>query len=137
MSETLFDGYEPGPLPLSKDPALSADRRRTERQREQITRGIHPLTGTLVHPLADTHANASDGKSQPYRCGSCYFREVLSYHGKAYPKCTFGANTEAPAPRISHSTATDVRAWWPACRDYSPSDPISPDAARSVPGGVR
>lgn len=36
--------------------------------------------------------------------------------------------------RATHSTASDVRAWWPACVDYSPGDPgMSRDAATWAP----
>lgn len=139
MSETLFDGYEPTPLPPSRDRALSADRRRTERQKEQIRAGIHPLTGRQVHLLGDIYASADDAKNLPYRCGSCIFRQVLRYHDSAFPKCLFPESRGADEvetkgyPRVSHSTASDVRAWWPACRDYSPSDRLSDDAARGIP----
>ena len=36
-------------------------------------------------------------------------------------------------PRISGSVATDVRAWWPACPEYTPGDRLSDDAARHIP----
>jgi hypothetical protein len=62
-------------------------------------------------------------------CGNCRFRELLDYHGRAYPKCTVDGEL-----RIAHSTATDVRAWWPACIDHEWGDNgLSPDAARYVP----
>lgn len=37
--------------------------------------------------------------------------------------------------RVTHGAGSDVRAWWPACQDYSPGDSISDDAARFIPGG--
>jgi len=38
------------------------------------------------------------------------------------------------APRATHGAASDVRAWWPACPDYSPGDRgLSDDATRSLP----
>lgn len=51
---------------------------------------------------------------------------------RTYPKCLFGeTNEDNRPPRASHGGATDVRAWWPACTDYSPGAPtVSPDAAR-------
>ena len=135
MGDTLFDGWEPEPRTLrpSEDPSLSPDRRRTLRQAERIADGIHPLTGGPLHSLASRHRDATAPKDDPFTCGSCYFRESLRYHNGTYAKCVQGATVEQGAPRISHSAATDVRAWWPACRDYSPSDRLSPDAARSIP----
>ncbi|HET7386915.1 MAG TPA: hypothetical protein VFJ19_09670 [Nocardioidaceae bacterium] len=140
----LFDGFEPPLPPPSVDPGLSADRRRTLRQAAQIRSGIHPLTGGPIHLLADIYARADDGRNLPYRCGSCVFRRVEKWHDTAYPKCWLPdptAGADAPPSRIytrvSHGAASDVRAWWPACRDYSPGDTsLSPDAARSLPGEV-
>lgn len=123
----LFEGFEPPPAPEG-DNDLSADRRRTKRQADLIAGGIHPLTKRPIHRLASRHRDARSPKSDPFTCGSCYFREVLGYHGRAFPKCTLDES------RVSHSAASDVRAWWPACTDYSPGDRLlSPDAARSIP----
>lgn len=130
MSETLFPGYEPdvAALPASADPSLSADRRRTLRQAEAIADGRHPLTGGPLHSLASRARDADAPKSDPFTCGSCYFRERLDYHNRTYAKCLAGDGA-----RVSHGAASDVRAWWPACPDYSPGDSISPDAARTIP----
>ena len=135
MSETLFPDYEPEVRELrpSEQPGLSPDRRRTLRQAEKIADGIHPLTGGPLHELASRHRDASAPKDDPFTCGSCYFREAFRYHGRTYVKCLFGETTEKPGPYVTHSAATDLRAWWPACRDYSPSDRLSSDAARYVP----
>lgn len=135
MSETLFGGYEPPDRePL---PDLSPDRRRTLRQAEQIAVGIHPLTGRRLHPLASRHRDASAPKDDPFTCGSCYFRSVEKYHDRSYPKCWLpgpSASGDKPTyPRVTHGGGSDVRAWWPACPDYSPGSSISPDAARSIP----
>lgn len=128
---------------------LSADQRRTLRQADDVAAGRHPLTGGPLHPLASRHRDASAPKDDPFTCGSCLFRRVEKYHDRSYPKCVLpGAvrvyrrgedgnwrwETVEGAPRATHSAASDVRAWWPACRDYSPSDRISDDAARYVPG---
>ena len=146
MSETLFPGYDPPPTPVEEP--LSADRRRTKRQAELIAAGIHPLTKKPLHPLASRHRDASSPKADPFTCGSCWFRQALEYHGRSYPKCvlpgsvrayrkredgTWGWETVEGAPRATHSAASDVRAWWPACTDYSPSDRTSNDAARFIP----
>lgn len=148
MSETLFDGYEPAePMP---DPyaGLSADQRRTKRQAANVAAGIHPLTRGPLHELASRHRDATSPKDDPFTCGSCWFREVLLYHNTSFPKCclpgpervyckgpdgTWRYETVEGTPRATHSAASDVRAWWPACPDYSPSDKLSADAARYVP----
>jgi hypothetical protein len=120
----LFDGYEPAEaVPV---PKVSADRRRTLRQAERIAAGVHPLTGGPLHELASRHRDSTAPKSDPFTCGSCWFREVNRYHNKSFAKCW-----ESDGKRATHSAATDVRAWWPACRNYSPSD--GGDSARWVP----
>jgi hypothetical protein len=143
----LFEGYEP-PLPPDPEPPLSADRRRTKRQADDIAAGRHPLTRGPLHELASRHRDASSPKSDPFTCGSCYFREVLDYHNHSYPKCMVPGpqrvyrkgsdgnwrwETVEGAPRATHSAASDVRAWWPACTDYVPGDRLSDDAARYIP----
>jgi hypothetical protein len=133
----LFAGYEPPPPPVP-EPPLSADRRRTLRQAADVARGVHPLTRGRLHPEASREASKDDPRGLPYTCGSCRFREVIPHHSRAFPKCTFGVTSETrywtDSPRISASAATDVRAWWPACVDYTPGDPaLSPDAARCLP----
>jgi hypothetical protein len=74
--------------------SLSADRRRTLRQRADVDRGVHPLMGGKARPELGT-------------CGSCANR-VKNHRG--FPKCEVGPRT--------FSASTDVRAWWPACDLY-------------------
>jgi hypothetical protein len=150
VSETLFDGWEPEvrePRP-SEDMSLSPGLRLTLRQAEMVTNGVHPLTRGPLHPLASKHRDADAPKDDPFTCGSCYFRNSADYHNRSYAKCwlpgpktgqeiKYGAVTVTVGyPRVTHGAASDVRAWWPACPDYSPGDSLSPDAARSIPGGV-
>lgn len=146
---TLFDL---APTPAAEpEPKLSADRRRTLRQAEAIAKGSHPLAlvfGSVVfprHPMTKGHSySAEDVKGDPYTCGSCRWRQVLSYHRRGYPKCLkYPASISAEQYErmkpiwASHAASTDVRAWWPACTDYEPGDPgLSPDAARCLPGGA-
>jgi len=147
MGEMLFEGYDPAePAPVEK---VSADRRRTLRQAAYVAAGIHPLTKGRLHPLASRNRDADSPKSDPYTCGSCYFRIVDKYHDRSYPKCWLPGPVRAyrkgrdgewrwetieGAPRATHSAASDVRAWWPACEQYVPGDSsLSPDAARSIP----
>lgn len=125
MSDTLFD-VEPVTLP-EPPPKMTIEQRRTARQLDALRAGTHPLgmhprilPGHL--PLHQDAAPADDRTAPGLRCRDCQFRVVLGYHNRSYAKCTFGQTEDRPAPRISHGTATDVRAWWPACRDYQPAE---------------
>lgn len=80
--------------------SLSADRRRTLRQRADVDRGVHPLTGEPTRPDLGT-------------CGDCALRRVGQHHDKRYAKCWRDGGVLA-----SHSAASDVRAWWPACPSW-------------------
>lgn len=144
-TDALFDAtpWEVA-APASSDPSLSADRRRTLRQREAIDAGRHPLTKGPLHPFASPETAQPDNpKGQPYTCGSCRFREVISHHNRSYPKCVRdlwlgdghdGDTTLSEARNVSHGASTDVRAWWCACVGYEAGDQsLSSDAARSIP----
>lgn len=122
---------------------LSAGQRLTLRQADDVAAGRHPLTGGPLHPLTSRHRDADAPKADPFTCGSCLFRKSEKYHNKSYAKCWLPnpvAGADAPMDRIydrvTHGPASDVRAWWPACTDYSPGDSLSPDAARYIPEGV-
>lgn len=134
----LFDGYEPPESP-TLDPSLSAGQRLTLRQAQDIATGVHPLTRGPLHPLASRERNASAPKADPFTCGSCWFRGGQHHHDYTYPKCYHPGNLSADEwetkgpPRVTRGAASDVRAWWPACTDYSPGSSLSPDAARSIP----
>lgn len=132
----LFDAAPFTVAPAEEVPAekLSADRRRTVRQAAAVARGVHPLAlvfGAIavpMHPNADRTANAGDARNLPLRCGSCRFRQMLSAGNRSVPKCAHRAEN------ATHSAATDVRAWWPACTNYSAGDTaVSDDAARWIP----
>ena len=122
--DTLFHA-EPVAAP-EPAPKLSDDQRRALRQLNALRAGTHPLgmypkilPGHL--PLHPDAAPADDRKAPGLRCGTCLFRELLGHHGRKHPKCLFG-NTEGRWSRVTHGAATDVRAWWPACRDYQPAE---------------
>ncbi len=139
----LFDVDAPPVEPVEK---VSADRRRTIRQRQSIERRVHPLSGSLrwnlpLHP--DVQIDRDGGGP---RCGTCVFRVLAHHHNRAYAKCAADARTvtrrrvdgtpyEATQyPRITHGAGSDVRAHWPACPDYELGDTgKSPDAARWNP----
>lgn len=118
MNETLFD-VEPTPPPPPAE-KLSAERRRTIRQAEALARGRHPLglaLGCTIR-LHDEAAPADDRTAPGRRCGNCKFRELFGYHTRSYAKCAVGYTERRGYPRITHGAGTDVRAWWPACRDH-------------------
>ena len=115
MTEPLFEGFEPQPQP-HKDPDLSADRRLTLRQQADIRKGTHPLTRGPLHEKASRDAAREDGGRLELRCGTCINRQQFRWHDKSYPKCVAHDRVF-----LKHSTATDVRGWWPACPAYLPT----------------
>lgn len=78
---------------------VSADRRRTLRQRRLVDMGVHPLTRDRACPQLGT-------------CGDCAHRVLEGHRDRSYPKCELGPRSSGPA--------TDVRRWWPACRRHTP-----------------
>lgn len=144
--DALFgdEGLRTSPSP--DDAEITAGERMRRRQAARIARGYHPLPfGHLrLHPDAprvlskEAAAEAGDYPS----CGTCRFREVTGGHARDFPKCLFGreerpvtdeerarypyllgdAKVRITTPRMSHSEATDVRAWWPACIDWQPKE---------------
>lgn len=95
---------EPEHSPTAPDPldGLGADARRTARQRADLARGVHPLTG---RPLlaADLSGEVPPGPT----CGDCAKRYTFRYHNRSYGKCEERGDTRG--------AASDCRAWWPAC----------------------
>lgn len=119
MTEPLFDidpartvpGPEPEPDPNA---GLSADRKRTKRQRAQLAKGRHPITGYTLHPEA---APGDDRAAPGRRCGDCVFREQMGYHRRTYAKCVL-PGPSGGTPYVTHGAGTDVRAWWPGCQRH-------------------
>lgn len=91
MSDRLFD--IPDLPPLEK---LSADQRRTIRQRESIASGVHPVSR---EPLL---------RDSDETCGSCGHLVEVDWRSKRFFKCYLVTPTHGPG--------TDLRKWWPACR---------------------
>lgn len=147
--EPLFDDFDEAAAEAerrSNERAnMSPGRRRSLRQREDIAAGIHPLSGGKLHVSASkvggtkqeqgvSLLNVTRGRPRPFTCGSCANRRMVTYAG-SYPKCFLTLDGGATYPLFSHSEATDVRAWWPACEHYEPGDAqVSPDAARWTGG---
>lgn len=111
-SAALFDLPAAPPVPK-----LSADRRRTIRQRQAVEQGVHPLSPALDQPL---RLHSDENRT----CGNCEFRSVGNpRNGRHYPKCLWRPTDTFPSyPRVSKGAGTDVRAWWPACETHEYAD---------------
>lgn len=133
MTDTLFDAEPMRTLPVEPE-KLTAGEKLRRRQAARIDSGLHPLSmnGAIIR-LLDGPRPLDKGQAShagPYKsCGDCVFRQQASGGNRAFPKCAFGAHTVARTwggqshvtteyPRASHSEASDVRAWWPACVDF-------------------
>lgn len=107
----------PEPAPADK---LSADRRRTERQRLLISRGQHPLgfLGVTRNPKTrGLSYERTDPAGRDFTCGSCKFRETSRPGARTIAKCVWTSDGKW-FPRVTSSVASDVRAWWPACTKW-------------------
>lgn len=94
--------------PAEPEPATRGQRR-TRLVAARIASGTHPLGYVGLHPDA-ARERGGDGP----RCGTCRFRVLQSHHDKKYPKCVYGNGI-----RVSGCESSDIRAWWPACRDWA------------------
>lgn len=81
----------------------------------RIRRGEHPLGGIRLHRDA---AAGRDGEG--LRCGACAYLTPVRHHDGRYLKCGLPlmVGGKETYPRVSHSEASDVRRWWPACPDW-------------------
>lgn len=115
MNDGLFDLPDGHTEPESP---TSAGERRKRLIAARIARGEHPLGNLRILP-------GLHGRT----CGDCEHRRGVGHHDKTYPKCCFPMTVgdKTSYPRVSHSDATDCRAWWPACTDYQPRE-VTPDA---------
>lgn len=93
------------------------------RQADKLARGLHPLTRPGWPPIVlhKQAAPAGDLEAPGLRCGGCKFRQVIGHHDRSFPKCTL-PDKWGDSPRATHSEASDVRAWWPACDGFEPKD---------------
>jgi hypothetical protein len=131
------------PAEREPEPELNTGERRRRRQAEAIARGQHPLSVALrinlpLHPLA--RRDVGDPRDGTPRCGTCAYREVVSFGPNADPKCRAKSydTTRAPYswerphpsrlvngripvtvhPRQTNGPGTTVKRGWPACTDY-------------------
>lgn len=125
MADPLFDVDPAEVRPAEPVEKLSDQRRRTIRQAEAARHGQHPL-GLAVRVPLRLHRDApptDDRKAPGPRCGGCRFRTLITYHNSTYPKCLRDWPEGDPldrAPYVTPGTATDIRAWWPACEHWEP-----------------
>lgn len=119
QSVGLFDLPEEARRQVESEP-LTRGERRAQLVARRIAARIHPLGNLTLHADAATERDG-DG----LRCGTCRHRETLEHHNRKYPKCTYGNGI-----RVSGCESSDIRAWWPACRDYEAREEASGDASR-------
>lgn len=85
---------------------LSADQRRTLRQRRRLAEGLHPVAARLLHPDAP-RVTAPGEKGDGPRCGTCV-RLFSAHHND-------GRSLKCDLVGITRGAGTDMRRWWPAC----------------------
>ena len=111
----LFDVPADAYLIPPEPEQLTRGEKRKRLVEKRIAQGTHPLGYVPLHPDAPRERDG-DGP----RCGSCQFRVLLSHHDKTYPKCHFPSQRgdKVIHPRDTGCESSDIRAWWPACRDF-------------------
>lgn len=110
----LFE--EPERVASPSAPEMTRGERRVALLRTRIANGIHPLgRPVLLHPLSSR--DWQDRENGP-RCGTCAFRQLVRYHNKTYPKCHYPDVNSYNHPRDTNCESSDIRKYWPACRDY-------------------
>jgi hypothetical protein len=90
--------------------------KRTRRQRFLLDLGYHPLAPVVRYRVLRTRVDApppGDRKAPGPRCGSCKWLGPL-YEGAPGKRCWIN-NGE----RVTSGSATEVRAWWPACEEFT------------------
>jgi hypothetical protein len=117
MNDALFDLPDLPQIKHAPPPEnLSQDQKRTRRQADILAAGYHPL-GLVIGIRVRLHEDAapiSDRKAGGLRCRGCRFRQVFGHHTRSYGKCVQAS--------VSHSAASDNRAWWPACVRFQPKN---------------
>lgn len=92
-------------------PRQTVGEKRRARQQEAIQHNQHPLAVALriTLPLLPDVPTRT--------CGECRHRTLVGGHARDFPKCWWSPDGKAH-PRITNGPGTDVRNWWPACRDF-------------------
>lgn len=122
--DALFDVPEGARIEREPVRPLTAGERLRARQAEKLAHGTHPLSkpGWPAIPLHRDAAPADDQGAPGLRCGGCRLREQVSNGWRrTWPKCVL-PDSRGHRSRATHSDASDVRTWWPACQDYQPKE---------------
>lgn len=112
-------------VPEPKEP-LSRTAQHHRKVARRIGSGVHPLGHPIcLHPDAPRdldHQESKRSTSDGPRCGSCKFRVLVEYHNRSWPKCHLPTviGGRETYPRDTHSEASDIAAWWPACTSWEP-----------------
>ncbi|SHT54244.1 Uncharacterised protein [Mycobacteroides abscessus subsp. abscessus] len=114
MSDGLFEVPDEAYLV----PPVPETRTRGERRKHLVAIRI----GTGWHPLGyvPLHKDAAVVRGGPgLTCGDCKFRIV-----HRWPKCHFPVQMGETTtyPRDTGGESSDIRKWWPACRDFQPHE---------------
>lgn len=122
MTDALFDlpeGYEPPPPPEE----LSRGEKRRRLVERRIRNGEHPLGRPVLlrNPELKSTTYGVPHESG-LTCGQCKFRVQTSGNQRTYPKCWYPSVEKYPHPRDTGCESSDIRAWWPACRQYEPKE---------------
>ncbi len=107
----LFD-LDPAQVRAEVQPDMSAQQKRTAKQLATLQAGAHPIklgNGNYVF-LHEEAAPVHDVRADGRRCRNCVFR---SPNERGFFKCWAD-----DGKRATHGAATDVRGWWPGCRDH-------------------
>lgn len=94
------------------DPPVSADRRRTIRNRSMLAAGVHPATRRPI---------TGDGRT----CGDCRHSYRVDHRDRQWWKC------ELHRLGPSRCASSDIRVSWPACEWIDP-DP-EPESTPKIP----
>lgn len=116
MSDGLFDVPADAYLIPPEPEQLSRSEKRHRLIAKRIAQGMHPLGYVRLHP--DAPRGRDDAGP---RCGDCRWRVMVDGHyPKRYPKCHFPTQQgdKMIHPRDTGCESSDIRAWWPACRDF-------------------
>jgi hypothetical protein len=110
MTDGLFEMEPTAPVVALPEPGMSADRRRTARQKMLLARGLHPAAPYALHADA-AHVTEPNEPGKGLRCDSCAHLDAQRHHDRTYIKCEVVG--------ITHGTGTDMRRWWPACTRWT------------------
>lgn len=96
---------------------LGLQAKRTIRQRFLLRTGYHPLSPLVRGRTLRLHPSApppDDRKAPGARCGGCEWAQPLDENLPGNLRCWVNNGR-----RVTRGGATEVRAWWPGCEDWT------------------